>query len=89
MSVIAAFACALPPAARDLMTAGSFWIARACARDFVRDYIRRLVRDRLLTGLVTTTWMQWLLFPVMAVLFALLVREPIRFFGTLRQRHAV
>ena len=36
-----------------LVSAGT-WIARACARDFVRDYIRRLVRDRLFGGVVTT-----------------------------------
>src|SRR5947207_6840988 len=30
------------------------WSARAYARDFVRAYIRRLVRDRLLTGLILT-----------------------------------
>ena len=41
-------------AARVILVSLGTWIARACARDFVRDYIRRLVRDRLLTGLVTT-----------------------------------
>ncbi len=40
--------------ARMILVSAGTWIARACARDFVRDYIRRLVRDRLLTGLVTT-----------------------------------
>src|SRR5207237_8711743 len=30
------------------------WSARAYARDFVRAYLRRLVRDRLLTGLILT-----------------------------------
>jgi hypothetical protein len=30
------------------------WSARAYAREFVRGYIRRLVRDRLLTGLLLT-----------------------------------
>jgi hypothetical protein len=36
-----------------LLVAGG-WSARAYARDFVRAYIRRLVRDRLLTGLLLT-----------------------------------
>jgi hypothetical protein len=36
-----------------LLFAGG-WSARAYARDFVRGYIRRLVRDRLLTGLLLT-----------------------------------
>jgi len=30
------------------------WSARAYAQEFVRGYIRRLVRDRLLTGLILT-----------------------------------
>ena len=36
-----------------LVVAGG-WSARAYARDFVREYIRRLVRDRLVTGLILT-----------------------------------
>jgi hypothetical protein len=36
-----------------LLVAGG-WSARAYARDFVRAYIRRLVRDRLRTGLFLT-----------------------------------
>ena len=36
-----------------LLVAGGF-SARAYVRDFVRAYIRRLVRDRLLTGLILT-----------------------------------
>ena len=41
-------------AARMILVSLGTWIARACARDFVRDYIRRLVRDRLFGGVVTT-----------------------------------
>jgi len=41
-------------AARVILVSLGTWIARACARDFVRDYIRRLVRDRLFGGVVTT-----------------------------------
>jgi hypothetical protein len=37
------------------------WSARAYARDFVRAYIRRLVRDRLLTGLFLTVSQLFLL----------------------------
>ena len=40
--------------ARLILVSLGTWIARACARDFVRDYIRRLVRDRLFGGVVTT-----------------------------------
>ena len=40
--------------ARMILVSVGTWIARACARDFVRDYIRKLVRDRLFTGLVIT-----------------------------------
>src|SRR5690349_14000384 len=36
-----------------LLFAGG-WSARSYARDFVRGYIRRLVRDRLLTGVLLT-----------------------------------
>src|SRR5215470_8010643 len=41
-------------AARMILVSLGTWIARACARDLVRDYIRRLVRDRLFGGVVTT-----------------------------------
>src|SRR5215510_133595 len=41
-------------AARVILVSLGTWIARACARDFVRDYVRRLVRDRLFGGVVTT-----------------------------------
>jgi len=40
--------------ARLIVVSLGTWLARACARDFVRDYIRRLVRDRLFGGVVTT-----------------------------------
>jgi len=40
--------------ARVVLAAVGGWSARAYARDFVRAYIRRLVRDRLRTGLVLT-----------------------------------
>jgi len=39
---------------RVVLLVGGAWSARAYARDFVRAYIRRLVRDRLLTGLFLT-----------------------------------
>jgi hypothetical protein len=39
---------------RVILVSAGTWIARACARDFVRDYIRKLVRDRLFSGVVTT-----------------------------------
>jgi hypothetical protein len=39
---------------RVAFLAAGFWGARAYARDFVRSYIRQLVRDRLLTGLLVT-----------------------------------
>src|SRR5216683_861888 len=39
---------------RLILLAAGAWSARAYARDFVRAYIRQLVRDRLLTGLFLT-----------------------------------
>ena len=40
--------------ARLMLLAAGAWTARAYARDSVRDYIRRLVRDRLRAGLLIT-----------------------------------